>query len=305
MRLQFSGILIIISLAVACQKAEMQELTQDSSSPGNGSSGNNGTGVTAGRLSYNDTLFYNHNLSSDKIANVITAPANTARYKAIPGGLSIDSLTGRINISKSESGIRYKVFAFNSSGQALDSVKIVISGVDYADEIFEIARTPNTYDTSFPIYNARPGLALPCSEDDDDDDMGCEFDETDLNDDGNDDIAGVIQDKLLVNKKTGTIDLEASFHAGIFGSSNPANGTSKDFLMYYRINDASGKALQKINIRVYYYNRKSDIPQLLLNELAIRNNQQQNVNARFAYTAEFSTYEKPKRPPILIIVGRL
>jgi hypothetical protein len=258
------------------------------------------------RLSYGDTLFYNQ-VQNDKLVNVVTKPAGTVKYKSIPGGMMIDSVSGRINVTKSESGVRYKVFALNSSGIILDSVKIVISGVDYKDEIFEIARTPNTYDTSFPIYNASPGLAPPCSDDDDDEDFGCTFDETDLNNDGNDDIPGVNQDKLLINTKTGTIDLEASFHAGIFGSSNPANGTRKDFLMYYRLFDASNRALQKINIRVYYYDRKTDIPQSLLNELAQRNNQQSAVNARtidLSYSF-YESFEKPKRPPILIIVGKL
>lgn len=299
--LLFCYLIIAVIFFNACQKADLVDNT-----PAPGQSAQSGSGGSSNpsstRLSYGDTLFYNHTQTADKIQNVVTSPSGTVKYKAIPGGMMIDSLTGRINISKSESGIRYKIFAFNSTGQALDSVKIVISGVDYADGIFDISATPNAYDTSFPIYNARPGLLLPCSQDDDDDENGCVFDETDLDNDGNDDIAGIIQDKLLVDKKEGTIDLEASYHAGIFGSS-PANGTVKDFLMYYRLNDASARALQKINIRVYYYKRRSDIPQSLLNELAQRNNQLQNVNARISYRAELTADSKPKRPPLLIIVG--
>jgi hypothetical protein len=299
-----SGLLIL-----ACTKQQIEDIAgEDEASRKNPVKPGNPTIInTVGRLSYGDTLFFLQPTSVDVLVNVVSKPGSTSKFKAIPGGLVIDSVTGRVNISKSESGVRYKIFAINSSGIVLDSVKIVVSGVDYKDEIFEIAKTTDLYDTSFPIYNARPGLAPPCSEDDDDEDFGCTFDETDLNDDGNDDIAGVNQDKLLVNKKTGTIDLEASFHAGIFGSSNPANGTRKDFVMYYRLFDASNRALQKINIRVYYYDRKSDIPQSLLNELAQRNNQQSTVNARtfeLSYSL-YESYEKPKRPPILIIVGKI
>lgn len=304
--LRMGCLITAISLLNACTKDDSlpNEQTANSQQPANtaNASNTNYSGNNA-RLSYGDTLFYNHTASTDKLVNKISAPSGTVKYKAIPGGLLVDSLTGRINVTKSESGIRYKIFAFNSNGLALDSVKIVISGVDYEDGIFDLRSTPNAYDTSFPVYNARKELRLPCSQDDDDDENGCVFDETDLNNDGNDDIAGVIQDKLLVDKKEGTIDLEASFHAGIFGSSNPANGTVRNFLMYYRINDASGRALQKINIRVYYYKKRADIPQSLLNELAQRNNQLQNVNARLEYTAEFDSYSKPKRPPLLIIVG--
>lgn len=285
--LLISGTLLI----AACQKT---------------SSSDDNPNTSANRLSYGDTLFFNHNLPSDKFITVVASPSATVKYKAIPGGLILDSLTGRINLSKSESGIRYKVFAVNAAGIAIDSVKLVLSGIDYADGIYNINATPIAYDTAFPIYNARPGLALPCSDDDDDnDDSTCVFDETDLDDDGNNDIAGIIQDKLLVNTKTGTLDLEASFRAGLFGSSQPANGTLKEFVMYYRLNDASNRALQKINLKIYYYQSETDIPLLLKNELNTRSNQLQNINARLINTAEFSTYERPKRPPILIIVGRI
>ena len=165
--------------------------------------------------------------------------------------------------------------------------KLVISGIDYRDGIYEIARTPNAYDTAFAIYNARPDLVLPCGDDDedgdgdlDDDDNQCVFDETDLDDDGNDDIPGVIQDKLLVDIKKGTIDLEASFQAGIFGSSDPANGISKDFTFYYRLQDASNRALNKITVRIYHFKRRSDIPQTLLDTLNIRNQIATAVNSR-------------------------
>ena len=256
-----------------------------------------------GKLAYSDSLFFNHNLTSDKFAPVVSKPTGTVLFKAIPGGLSIDSITGRINISKSESGLRYKVFAVNQLGLAIDSVKLVISGVDYADGIYNLDATPVEYDTAFPIYNARPELALPCDDDDDDEQDLCVFDETDLDGDGNDDIAGVIQDKLLVDIKRGTIDLEASFRAGLFGSSTPANGSLKTLLMYYRLGDASNKALQKVQLQIYYYRTPNDIPQLLLNELNNRRNQSTQVNGRLTGTLEFESYLKPKRPPILIIVG--
>ncbi|WP_407523836.1 hypothetical protein PDL71_18070 [Lacibacter sp. MH-610] len=303
---RFFHFLLIVTILThsACKKSDVSTDTGTNTPPTSGQGIS--TTASATRLSYGDTLFYNHSLPADKLVNTVSFPAGTVKYKAIPLGLNLDTVTGRINVTKSESGVRYKVFAINNAGIVLDSVKLVISGVDYRDEIFVLQSTPNAYDTSFPVYNARPGLALPCSGDDDDDDESCVFDETDLDNDGNDDIAGIIQDKLLVDKKTGTIDLEASFNAGIFGSSTPVNGTQKDFLMYYRLNDASNKALQKINIRVYYFNRRSDIPQKLLNELAQRSGQQSVVNARTEYSfSTYSSYEKPKRPPILIIVNTL
>lgn len=287
-------VVLIVSIA-ACRKTTETVADENNN--------NDSLQPQSGRLAYADTLFYNRPLSADTFAAVVSQPAGTVVFKSIPGGLVIDSVTGRINISKSESGIRYKVFAVNQQGLAIDSVKLVLSGIDYADGIYNLDATPVAYDTAFPIYNATPGLALPCDDDDDDEQDLCVFDETDLDGDGNDDINGVIQDKLLVDIKRGTIDLEASFRAGLFGSSNPANGSLKNLTMYYRLGDASNKALQKIQLQVYYFRTTTDIPQSLLNELNIRRNQSTQVNGRFTRTAEFESYLKPKRPPILIIVG--
>ncbi len=287
------------------------------------------------RLSYGDTLFNLRNQPGNFTISPVSKPNSAGYFKSIPAGLAIDSVTGIININQSETGLRYKIYYVAAAGgTALDSVKLVISGIDYRDAIYEIARTPNAYDTAFAIYNARPELMLPCGDDDedgdgdlDDDDNQCVFDETDLDDDGNDDIPGVIQDKLLVDIKKGTIDLEASFQAGIFGSSDPANGISKDFTFYYRLQDASNRALNKITVRIYHFKRRSDIPQTLLDTLNIRNQIATAVNSRgstqavvtpvieevsgsssgllISRIANMEYYAaKPKRPPIIIIVSQ-
>jgi hypothetical protein len=265
----------------------------------------------AGRLSYGDSIFYYKNQTAPYTVLPISKPATSGYFKAIPLGLSLDSVTGRINVMQSVSGVRYKIFYLSSATKLpVDSVKIVISGIDYADGIYEIARTANRYDTAFPIYNARPQLALPCGDDDedddgdlDDDDNECIFDETDLNDDGNDDIAGVNQDKLLVDKKKGFIDVEASYHAGVFGSSsNVPNGVTKDFTYYYRLQDSSNLALQQITVRLYHYKRYADIPQWLLNELGKRNNYLANINSREFEAGRIINYFA-KRPPLIIVVS--
>lgn len=275
------------------------------------------------RLSYGDTVFYLRSQSADYTILPIAKRTPPSYFRSIPRGLNLDSATGRINITRSESGIRFKVYQISLSGEVLDSVKLVISGIDYTDAIYELAATPNQYDTAFPIYNARPELALPCGsgDDDDDDDSGCVFDETDLDADGNDDIAGVIQDKLLVDIKKGTIDLEASFNAGIFGSSDPANGLSRDFTFYYRLQDASNLALNAITVRIMHFKKRSDIPQSLLDELNLRQSLTNAINQSAAGLGRTGTLSpaslaqalrtditqnsaKPKRPPIIIIVSQ-
>lgn len=313
----------------SCKK----DLTEDVLNPANEESRN--TNINNPRLSYGDSLFFLKNQTGNYTILPVSRPNASGIFKSIPIGLVIDSVSGRINITQSETGIRYKIYYVAANETAIDSVKLVISGIDYKDAIYEIARTPNAYDTAFPIYNARPGLVLPCGDDDedgdgsiDDDDNQCVFDETDVDDDGNDDIPGVIQDKLLVDIKKGTIDVEASFNAGIFGSTDPGNGVNKDFTFYYRLQDASNRALNKITVRVYHFNRVSDIPQSLLDTLNLRNSISTAVNSRsnkvsanVDATLQTNTgsqntgivnriqnleyYQfKPKRPPIIIIVSQ-
>jgi hypothetical protein len=294
-------VLMAAFFLVACQKESAETLLE----PTTGDSSK-----VIARLSYGDSLFFPKNQTAAYTVLPVSKPNVSGYFKSIPVGLSLDSATGRINITQSVSGVRYKIF-YLSAATALpvDSVKIVISGIDYYDDIYEIATTTNTYDTSFPIYNAKRSAVLPCGDDDedgdgdlDDDDNGCVFDETDLNNDGNDDIAGVIQDKLLVDTKKGTIDVEASFHAGVFGSTNPANGVRKDFTFYYRLQDASNLALQKIDVRLYHYKRRSDIPQWLLNEMQVRSDYLANINAR-GYEAGRLIQYFSKRPPLIVVVS--
>jgi hypothetical protein len=268
--------------------------------------------ITPTRLAYSDSLYYLKNQVGNYTVLPVSKPQVAGYFKSIPLGLSLDSATGSISITQSVSGVRYKIYYLSSATNVpIDSVKIVISGIDYADGIYEIAQTPTVYDTSFPIYNARPSLVLPCGDDDedddgdiDDDDNGCVFDETDLNNDGNDDIGGVIQDKLLVDIKKGTIDVEASYHAGVFGaSSNVPNGVTKDFTFYYRLQDASNLALQQITVRLYHYKTRADIPQWLLDELGKRQEYNGLVNARGINEAGRVLSFRAKRPPLIVVVS--
>jgi hypothetical protein len=302
----YVNLLLTAALLNACQKEVIDPENNPDRAP---------QSAISPRLSYGDSIFYLKNQPGNYTVLPVSKPAITGYFKSIPIGLNLDSVTGRVNVTQSVTGLRYKVYYLaTATNLPIDSVKIVISGIDYADGIYEIAKTPNAYDTSFPIYNARPSLLLPCGDDDedgdgdtDDDDNQCVFDETDLNDDGNDDIAGVNQDKLLVDIKKGTIDLEASFHAGVFGgSSNPANGYTKDFTFYYRLADQSARALQQITVRLYHYKKRSDIPQWLLNELGTRGNYVNAINARPFGSQDQNRLEyRPKRPPMIVVVSSL
>lgn len=311
-------IILLVAVLYGCKKTAVSD-----DNNGGGGTGPVNPPVANARLSYGDSLFYLRNNTTVYNILPVSRPAVAGKFKSFPVGLLLDSITGNINVSASETGVRYKIYYLNNNNIPVDSVKLVVSGVDYRDSIFQISSTPILYDTSFPIYNATPGLALPCDEDDDDNDGGCIFDETDLDDDGDDDIDGVNQEKLLVDEKRGFIDVEASFRAGIFGSQTPANGLSKDFTFYYRLTDPSNRALNKITVRVYHYRTRADIPQALLDTLnerraistAANNRSAVNMNAgrnlqgdsnqEGGYYDEFVGFiSKARRPPIIIIVSQ-
>lgn len=279
-------------------------------------------------LTYSDSLFFKQ-VGTPYSIDPVTKPAESGYFKAIPLGLSIDSLTGRININESEGGVRYKIFYISTDQETvLDSVKIVVSGIDYRDSIYNLSSAGLIF--ANPIYNADPALPLPCTDDDDDDDdddedddNDCEFDEKDTDDDGDDELPGVNNDGCKVDVDNGVIDLAGSFADGFLGS-NPANGTTRDFEFFYRITDVSNRSLQAITVRFYYFNSRADIPASLLAELGNRDAQAREVVLRnrdriiqqqlvtapgIAGSTDIMRIareitSRPKRPPIIILTGR-
>ena len=267
------------------------------------------------RIFYGDTIFHPKGVAGNYFIIVRRLPATPGFFKAIPLGLSIDSTTGRINVNQSESGLRYKIYYMSVAGVRLDSTNIKISGIDYKDGIYTLGAG---LDTAYPIYNPNPNAGLPCDDDDDknaDDDDDCIFDETDLNNNGSDDIAGVNPLGFLVNKSTGVLDLAGSLSAGALGAS-PVNGANAEYEFYYRLNDFSNLALQKIKVKLYYYEYSTDIPQWLLDTIALRQAQVVSVNSllreseqsqyamegtRAIFAAAQPVYARAKRPPIIII----
>ncbi|MBC6490513.1 hypothetical protein ACFSQD_09320 [Flavihumibacter stibioxidans] len=298
-----SSFAILFLLAVACQQSDPE--------------------TPRIRLTYSDTLYYKNQLSN-VFTDPATKPAEAGYFKAIPLGLAIDSLTGRVNVNNSEAGLRYKIYYISADqSRVLDSAKLIVSGIDYRDSIYSLA---DTGPVALPIYNANPTLSLPCDDDDSDDDNGngdtddddCEFDEKDTDDDGDDEVPGVNPSGCKVDVDNGAIDLAGSIDAGLLGAI-PVNGATADFQFFYRLTDASSRNLQAITVRFYYFNTRADIPAELLAELNNRDSQARDVILRnrdraltmapeitgSAYMRAVSeTKARPKRPPIIIIVGR-
>lgn len=231
----------------------------------------------------------------------------TGTYFAWPNGLMIDNSTGAINVSKSETGARYLVGFVKAGTTDTCTKELILGGVTYADSIYVLA---NNDSLAIPYYNADPSGTPVCGPSDDNDyplpgranpvgNNRCEFDDDDDDDNGNGQTDEpppghrANDQHVRVRTTSGVINLKRSLEEGIFGT-NPQNGDSKEVSIYYRLNDCSNKALQKINIRLIYFNRKSDVPQSLMNDVRAK-------RASFMSSTYLDSYLAPRPPQIIVI----
>jgi hypothetical protein len=224
-------------------------------------------------LSYGDSIIYLKAQSADYIVSPTEHRAGT--YSGFPDGIEIDDNTGAINVSKSETGLRYRITHTAPNGTETKTM-IVLSGITFPDKFYRLSQNDSI---ALPVYNASPARAVPVN--------GSTFDE------GN----GANTGGCSVQTLNGQINLAQSVRNGIFGNI-PQNDVRKDFEIAYRLNDASGKTLNKLKVRLYYYNTMADVAPDLLETLQDRTDQ--GVFLRTAGTARVA---KP-RPPCVIIINQ-
>lgn len=245
------------------------------------------------KLSYGDSIFYVRDSPADYIIKPIDT--GTGQYIVFPEGLELEADNGAIDISKSETGLRYRVSFIPAGTTDTISTYIVISGVNYYDKIYDLSANDSI---AAPVYNASLSRPLPGES---------EFD-------GNDSCRS---QGILVDSVSGDINLAASVRAGAFGAS-PVNGSMKDVLLQYKINDPSYRAQNKMRVRVYYFNTSADIPSDLVQQEKDRegtilgafpgNNWGSLFGSEVLAGANGTTGINGKakpRPPCIFIVGRL
>ncbi len=217
-------------------------------------------------------------------SDYVVSPNNnpgTGKYYSWPVGLAIDSITGVIDLTKSQTGLRYDV-GFVKSGTSDTCInQLIVGGADYMDSVYVI---DNGSTTALPYYDANPLLASPCASGN-----GCTFDVT----------GSAAAKKVIVDKNTGVIDLQKTLTgSGLLGGAFgplPLNGMNTTATIYYRLNDASNLALQRIDVEVMYYGSKSQVPPGLLNSLT-------SVLGNILSGHLISTTSINPRPPLIIIV---
>lgn len=242
------------------------------------------------KLSYGDSIFYVKNLATDVIVHPTEVRAN-GEYIGFPEGIEIDPVTGAINVSKSETGLRYRISFVDNATKDTSSTIIMISGINYFDQIYNLS---NNDTIARSVYNASLTNSIPA---------GSSFDE------GN----GCNGVGVSVNVNDANINLAQTIRNGVFGNT-PKNGSIKEVELKYRTNDGSGKSLNALKVKLYYYDTNADIPADLMQLLEDRKGTIFGANpGNFSLTTEIisgaagtggtSGYARP-RPPCIFIVGR-
>ena len=240
---------------------------------------------------YGDTiLFTKPKTGGDFFADPTNNQDVQGVYLSWPEGLKLNRNTGSINLSQSETGVRYKI-AFVKQGTTDTCIsQLIIGGMTYLDKIYAMDQNDTL---AKPIFNADPFGPSICDASDDSDypdnnnsgNNRCSFDNAAPGSKAND-------QRLRVRTTSGIINLKRSLNDGLFGP-NVKNGDFKLIPIQYQLNDGSSKAVQSVTVKVMYYDKVSNIPTALQQEISDKNLSMysyQIVNGR-------------PRPPYIIIAG--
>jgi hypothetical protein len=232
------------------------------------------------KLNYGDSILY-----MKPTGNNIVYPLThrDGSYSGFPEGIEIDQASGAIYLNNSETGLRYRITHVSPNGDST-STMVVLSGITFTDHFFRLSQGDSIAN---PVYNASLFRTLPLN--------GSSFDEGNVANSGG----------CSVKTDNGKINLAESVRNGVFGN-NPGNDDKKEFEIRYRVNDGSGKSLNKLKVLLYWYNTMADVPQYLWDILNDRTSQ-----GVFLRTGNIANTElagrteqlaKP-RPPCIIIIA--
>jgi hypothetical protein len=250
----------------------------------------------AADLSYGDSIFYLRNQASDYI--VLPLQNRPGQYSGFPEGIDIDQNSGAINISKSETGLRYRIsFVPDGTTDSIHSV-IVISGINFLDGFYKLTTTDSVIR---PLYNANANSSVPGLNN------GTAFDIG----------SGCNSAGCNVSTTVGSINLAQTVRNGVFGAT-PSNNDRHEFDLNYEINDKSGKAPNTIRVKLYYFDSINDVTQEVYDIINSREGALFGVQPRpIPFASNITSINSvdgqttilgkavPKpRPPCIFILGR-
>jgi hypothetical protein len=199
-------------------------------------------------------------------------------YLSWPVGLSMDAKSGAIDLTQSETGMRYSVAFVKSGTTDTCLAQLIVAGAAYMDSVYVLSLGN---DTAKPYFNANPYGPPVCQGSQGG--PGCQFDYNNT----------ARNQGIVIDQKTGYIDLQQTMKKSLFNLL-PVNGTTENTTIYYKLNDNSNNAPQKIQLQIIYYNHKSDIPPSLLTSVV--------NNLLNTLTDLLISKSSSPRPPLIIIV---
>ncbi|MDP4252842.1 MAG: hypothetical protein Q8938_02460 [Bacteroidota bacterium] len=272
-----------LSLILACSCKKSSAPSGPASPPGN---------TTA--VLYGDSIYYLRPQAGDLIVSPLHPSAG--QYIGFPDGIQIDGNTGEINVSKSETGLRYRVSFIPKGSSDTVSQIVIISGVNFLDGFYNLAQGDSIAN---PIYNGWTSNAIPGLNN------GSAFDEG----------SNCNRQGCTIDLGTGRINLAQTVRNGVFGTI-PSSNSRQEFLMSYRINDKSLEALNSIDIKIYYFETMNDVSQEVYDIISsrqgtilgsssdlIRHLTQRTANG-IAVTGLGAARPAKPRPPCIFIIGR-
>lgn len=264
-----------------------------------------GNTSAAGILRYSSPVFFYREQAEAYIESPQKNQSGT--YGASPKGLVINPTTGTIDVNKSESGLTYQVWFKPTGSSEISLSEVTIAGINFQSRIYNLA-SGDIF--AKPLYNVQNHLAAPFGVENKV--AGSEFaNENDKT------VAALVstntQQKkpkgLVIDGQMGTINLRQAVANRVFGE-NPVDGTVRNFRLYYRLNDASNKALNYIDVRLHYYSRASAVPSSLLRQASYKSSATfrkatttPTVGAAMSVTDAASSASSTPRPPDIIIIG--
>ncbi|MBL0135294.1 MAG: hypothetical protein IPP79_15605 [Chitinophagaceae bacterium] len=152
------------------------------------------TPIAPYKLSYGDSIFYIKNAAGDVL--ISPTEVRSGIYTGFPEGIEIDETNGQVNVSKSETGLRYRITFKDAVTGDTSSTIILVSGINYYDKIYNLS---NNDTTVVPVYNASTSRTIPANS---------------VFDEGN----GCNSVGVAVDINAATINIAQTIRNGLFGT---------------------------------------------------------------------------------------
>jgi hypothetical protein len=234
---------------------------------------------------YGDTLLYPQpSGNGDDMLSPVNNPG-AGRFFAWPAGIVIDRNTGAIDLTRSQTGMRYAIGFVRAGTNDTCLSYLTLGGASYVDSIYVVTGGGVK---AMPYFNGNPFQTANCVGSGPG--SGCAFDVT----------GSAAALNVVINNSSGEIELQntldgSSNQTGVFGP-NPFNGQTVTVPIWYQLRQGSNNAMQSIEVQMMYFDSKADMNLALLSTLSTR-------SANLYDGALISTSQMP-RPPLIILVRK-